>query len=114
MNGQPGGTRYFDAVLAKCFGSDRAGADKALVGTLPGATFLFSQVRAMDHTLNPNRPDREAITSIVTGQRIGACLPRLVRLAMARGDVGHTVDLTAVYPFVLARVAGGGGWRYGG
>jgi hypothetical protein len=114
INGQLGGTRRFDAVFAKCFGSDRAGANRALVGTLPGATFLFWQVRAMDHTLNPNRPDREAITSIVTGQRIGAWLPRLVRLAMARGDGGHTVDLTAVYPLVLARFTGDEGWRYAG
>lgn len=81
----------------------------ALAGTVPGATFLFAQVRAVDHTLNPNHPHRDAITSPAAGQHIGAWLAGRGRWAMGWADAGHTVVPSAVCTFVLPHVTAGEG-----
>jgi hypothetical protein len=70
-----------------------------LAGIAPGASFLFSQVRAADHTLNPNHLHRDAITAVMTGQRIGTWSPRQECSAMALADVGHTVVPSTIHPF---------------
>ena len=98
-----------DAALLKRFSSDRTGAAKLLAGTMPGATLLFSQERAVDHALKLNHLRRDGGGSIVKSARIGAGWSAQGRSAMVRAEAEHAVIRPAVYAFVPPRFTGGEG-----